>query len=114
MQIEEYFDFLSSDDIRIKGHRIGIESILYEYIHNSLAPEAIRERFPTLGLDQIYATILYYLQNKSRVDQYLADWLEHGERMRSQQAQKSLPIVNKLHKLKKERPQRRKRAEAKT
>lgn len=25
MQIEEYFDFLSSDDIRIKGHRIGIE-----------------------------------------------------------------------------------------
>jgi hypothetical protein len=23
MQLEDYFDFLSPDDIRIKGHRIG-------------------------------------------------------------------------------------------
>lgn len=25
MQLGEYFDFLAPDDIRIKGHRIGIE-----------------------------------------------------------------------------------------
>lgn len=114
MQIEEYFDFLAPDDIRLKGHRIGIESILYEHIHNGLTPEAIQERFPTLSLDKIYATILYYLQNKSQVDKYLADWLEHGERMRAQQRQKSLPILNKLRKLKKEHPQQYKHAETKT
>jgi hypothetical protein len=41
MQLEDYFDFLASNDIRLKGHRIGIESILYEYIHNGQSPEAI-------------------------------------------------------------------------
>ena len=29
MQLEDYFDFLAADDIRLKGSRIGIESILY-------------------------------------------------------------------------------------
>jgi hypothetical protein len=36
MQIEDYFDFLSPDDIRIKGHRIGIESVLNEFIQRKL------------------------------------------------------------------------------
>ncbi len=33
MQLEEYFVFLAPDDIRIRETRIGIEHILYEYIH---------------------------------------------------------------------------------
>ena len=41
MHIEEYFNFLAEDDIRIKGTRVGIETVLYEYIHNSQTPEAI-------------------------------------------------------------------------
>ncbi|BAZ79665.1 hypothetical protein NIES73_09100 [Sphaerospermopsis kisseleviana NIES-73] len=32
MQLEDYFNFLSPEDIRLKGSRIGIETILYEYI----------------------------------------------------------------------------------
>lgn len=32
MQLEDYFDFLAPNDIRVKGTRVGIESILYEYI----------------------------------------------------------------------------------
>ncbi len=31
MQLEEYFDFLDPLDIRIKGHRIGIDDVLYYY-----------------------------------------------------------------------------------
>lgn len=31
MQLEDYFTFLAADDIRLKGSRIGIETILYEY-----------------------------------------------------------------------------------
>jgi hypothetical protein len=30
MQLEEYFNVLAADDIRLKVTRIGIESILYE------------------------------------------------------------------------------------
>lgn len=41
MQLEDYFDFLSPEDIRIKGTRIGIEHILYEYIHRAETPDAI-------------------------------------------------------------------------
>ena len=29
---EGYFDFLGEDDIRIKGTRVGIEGVLYEYV----------------------------------------------------------------------------------
>jgi hypothetical protein len=31
MLLEDYFDFLSPDDIRIKGHRIGIQDIIRKY-----------------------------------------------------------------------------------
>jgi uncharacterized protein (DUF433 family) len=64
MQLEDYFNFLGPDDIRIKDHRIGIESVLYEYIHGAKTAEQIVERFPTLTLEEVYATILYYLHNK--------------------------------------------------
>jgi hypothetical protein len=42
MQLEDYFDFLRPDDIRIKGHRIGIETVLYEYIHRAKTAEECR------------------------------------------------------------------------
>ncbi len=38
MQLEDYFEFLTSKDIRIKGTRVGIEHILYEYIHCGQTP----------------------------------------------------------------------------
>jgi len=103
MQLEDYFDFLAPDDIRIKGHRIGIESVLYEYIHNAQTAEEIASRFPTLTLEQIYATILYYHHNKERVDQYIADWLEFGRRMREEQARSPSPAVERVSRIKAER-----------
>src|SRR6188768_2973456 len=75
MNLDAYFDFLAVDDIRIKGTRIGIESILYEYIHRGQSPEAIAERFHTVSLEQVYATILYYLRHREQLDAYLTDWL---------------------------------------
>jgi len=85
MQLEDYFDFLAPNDIRIKGHRIGIETILYDYIHRSQTPEQIADSYRTISLEQVYATITYYLYNKSAVDKYLTDWIEYGERARAEQ-----------------------------
>jgi uncharacterized protein (DUF433 family) len=85
MLVEDNFDFLAPDDIRIKGSRIGIESVLYEYIHRSRTPEQIAAQFDTLTLEQVYATILYYLHNRHKIDAYLAAWLEHGQAMRAAQ-----------------------------
>ena len=74
MQLEDYFNFLAPNDIRLKGSRIGIETILYEYIERKCSPEEIAQTYTTLTLEQVYATILYYLQNQEAVSQYMADW----------------------------------------
>lgn len=102
MQIEEYFDFLAADDIRIKGTRIGIESVLYEYIHRSQTPEQIAERFHTLTLEQVYATILYYLQNPEKVGAYLADYLQYCQTAREEYEKNPPPVVARLRELKAE------------
>jgi uncharacterized protein (DUF433 family) len=114
MQLEDYFDFLAPNDIRLKGHRIGIESVLYEYLYNAQTPEEMTDRFPTLTLEQIYATILYYLQNKEQVEKYIADWLEFGERMRQQQAQNPTPTMLRLRKIRAEREAERRNRLAQT
>jgi hypothetical protein len=36
-------------------------------------------------LEQVYATILYYLHYRSKVDAYRADWLEFSRTMREEQ-----------------------------
>ena len=59
MQLEDYFIFLSPDDIRIKGHRIGIDNILF-YFLEGYSPEEILSIYPDLSLEKIYATITYY------------------------------------------------------
>ncbi len=96
MQLEEYFDFFAPDDIRIKGHRVGIETVLFDYIHRERTPEEIAKSYPTISLEQVYATILYYLHNKEQVSAYLADWLEHGEWMREEQNRNPSPVMLKL------------------
>jgi uncharacterized protein (DUF433 family) len=81
-QLTDYFNFLSPGDIRLKGSRIGIETILYEYIDRSRTPEEISQTYTTLTLEQVYATILYYLQNKETISDYMKNWIEHGHTMR--------------------------------
>ncbi len=58
MRLEDYFDFLAPDDIRLKGHRIGIDDVLYYYL-DGYTPEEIAANLPTLSLEQIHATITY-------------------------------------------------------
>lgn len=98
-QLTDYFNFLTPDDIRLKGTRIGIETILYEYIDRGHSPEEIAQTYPSLTLEQVYATILYYLQNKKTISNYLKNWIEHGHRMREQQRLNPPPVSEKLRQL---------------
>ncbi len=100
--LEDYFDVFTPDDIRLKNSRIGIESVLYEYVHRTQSPEAIQAAFPSLSLEQIYAAILYYLRNKPVMDHYLADWLEFGRQARAEQAHNPPPAVVRLRQLQEE------------
>lgn len=96
MQLKDYFDFLAPNDIRIKGTRVGIESVLYEYIHRKLSPEEIAPKFRTVTLEQVYATILYYLHNKEAVGKYVADWLEWSHQQWKAQQMNPDPAIVRL------------------
>lgn len=77
-KLEDYFEFMSPDDIRLKGHRIGIDDVL-DYYLEGYTPEEILAALPTLNLEKIHATITYYLHNRAQIDAYLlrlAKWRE--------------------------------------
>jgi uncharacterized protein (DUF433 family) len=70
MLLEDYFNFLSPDDIRIKGHRIGIQDVIKYYL-SGYSPEEILEELPNLNLEKIYAAITYYWGNRVQIDEYI-------------------------------------------
>jgi uncharacterized protein (DUF433 family) len=96
MRLEDYFDFLAPNDIRVKGTRVGIETILSDYLDLGLFPEDIALRYPVLSLEAVYATITYYWRNREQLDVYMRDWREHGQRMRRQQEIYPPPAVQRL------------------
>jgi uncharacterized protein (DUF433 family) len=84
MQLEDYFEFETFDTpygpverIRIKGHRIAIENVLEFYNQGVSAEEIQRVHYPSLTLEEVYATLAYYLHNKEAVDAYN----ERGEKI---------------------------------
>lgn len=70
MRLEEFFEFIEPNYIRIKGHRIGIESILNKYLAGQSA-EQIAAQYNTLRPLDVYATITFYLQNRDEINAYL-------------------------------------------
>ena len=110
MQLEDYFDFLDPDDIRIKGHRIGIDDVLKYYLQG-YSPEQILEELPSLKLEKIYATLTYYLHNRAEMDAYMLrlskrreqhyqEWLANPSplalRLRALKAQREQELLNRL------------------
>jgi uncharacterized protein (DUF433 family) len=70
MELASYFDFIREDAIRIAGTRVGIETVVRDY-NEGASPEEIVLRYPTLSLEQVHATITYYLANREPVEAYL-------------------------------------------
>jgi uncharacterized protein (DUF433 family) len=70
MELESYFNFINGHAIRIAHTRIGIETVVRDYLEGA-SPEEIVLRYPTLSLEQVYATITYYLSHQSEVDAYI-------------------------------------------
>ena len=102
MQLEDYFLFISEDDIRIKGHRLGIDNVLF-YFLEGYTPEEINAIYPDLSLEKIYANITYYLQNRQKIDAYLLR-LQNWRETRYQESLKNLsPQREKMRKIKQQR-----------
>lgn len=102
MHLEDYFTFLAPNDIRLKGTRVGIETILYDFIHRNRTPAEIAHAYPSVTLEQVYATILYYLHNKEAISQYVADWLEWQHQQLKVQQMNPSPAALRMRKLRAE------------
>jgi len=103
MQVEDYFEFLGPNEIKIKDHRIWIEHVLYEYIHRDMTLEELVERFDTLTKEQLLAVLLYYHHNKEAMDKYLADWLEYCRISREPNIRENKDWYERMGRLKEER-----------
>jgi len=103
MLLEDYFDFLAPDDIRIKGHRVGIESVLLDYLHRNLTAEQIAQRYPSLTLEDVYAAILYYLHNRETVEHYLNEHLEWVRKARDDAKKNPSAVAQRVLAIKEER-----------
>jgi uncharacterized protein (DUF433 family) len=107
MQLEDYFDFLSADDIRITGHRIGIDDVLDLYLEG-YSPEEIVQYYGTLQPVEVYATITYYHQNRAEVDAYLARVRAWRDQHWQELAEREPPeVVKRLRALRAERAEAR-------
>jgi uncharacterized protein (DUF433 family) len=56
--------------VRIGGTRVPLETVIAEFLQGATA-EQIAQSFDALRLEDVYATITYYLQNRREVDEYL-------------------------------------------
>jgi uncharacterized protein (DUF433 family) len=102
MQLEDYFDFLAPLDIRVKGTRVGIETILTEYLENKRTAEEIATEYPALTHEQIYATLTYYWHAPERWQQYLRLVDADYARQRSEQDRNPPPGVRRVKALREE------------
>ena len=99
MQLEDYFTFLAPNDIRVAGTRVGIETILTDYLELGLFAEQIAARYPTLALEQVYATLTFYWHNRQELDRYLRTIEEDVHTQRRAQAQSPSPAIQRLREL---------------
>jgi len=85
---------------------VNLKSVVFNLLDNYLSgdsPEVIAKRFPSLSLEQVYATITYYWANQEKADAYLEDgrlWFDEQWR---KQTENPSPVVKQLRELKKQR-----------
>jgi uncharacterized protein (DUF433 family) len=60
MDIEAYLDRTPEGEIFVRGTRIDLATVVEAYLEG-LSPEEIILNYPTLSLEQVYATVTYYL-----------------------------------------------------
>ena len=70
IRVDDLFEVWGTDDVRLRGHRIGIEHIVVRY-REGYSAEEIAGAYPGLDLKTIYTLIAYYLHNQAEIDGYM-------------------------------------------
>jgi uncharacterized protein (DUF433 family) len=72
----------------VKGTRIPIDVIIYEYLEGATA-EDIVQNYSSLKLSDVHAVLSYYLSHKQEVDTYLAEQEAFAEKKYAEIAERS-------------------------
>jgi hypothetical protein len=73
------------------------------YYLEGYTPEEVAANLPTLSLEEIHATITYYLHNRSQIDAYLTQLDTWREQHYQEWTKNPSPVVQRLRVLKAER-----------
>ena len=73
MKIEDYIRVDKYGERFVAGHRVPIQSVLWEHIEHGMDGRQLAERFDTLSLEKIYGVLAYYYANREEVDRYLLE-----------------------------------------
>lgn len=89
---------------------MGIETILWDYLKLGLSGEEIANRYRTLTLEQVYATLAYYWRDPGGVAGYLRRVEEELARQRREYERNPPPGVVRLRELARRRDAARRAA----
>ena len=96
---------LSTDEdgvVRVGGTRVRLDTVVRAFNEGASAEE-ILQQYPSLALADIYATISYYLQHRSSVDDYLKERQQEHDRVRQLNESRSDPAGLRERLLKRDR-----------
>ena len=71
LHLPEFLEQRGDEEIYLKGHRITLEDVCLFYNEGCTA-EMLRDQFPTLPLVLIHKVIVFYLENRTAVEDYLS------------------------------------------
>ena len=79
----------------VKDARVSLDSVVYAFLRGE-SPEGIVESFPSLGLEQVFGALAFYIANREVVDQYLRQGQADFEALREQARRNNPALYRKL------------------
>lgn len=76
--------------LRIGDSRVSLDTVIFAF-NEGATPEQIVEDYDSLELAEVYAVISYYLQNRDKIEDYLAKRKIQREQLRRQIESRSNP-----------------------
>lgn len=78
----------ASGVLRVGGTRVTLDTVVGVW-QEGATPEEIIQNYSSLDLDDVYATITYYLRHRTEVDEYLARGRDEAARARTENEARS-------------------------
>jgi uncharacterized protein (DUF433 family) len=80
---------------RVGQTRVPLESVVIAF-QEGQSPDAIREQYPALSLEEVHGAIAYYLANREVVQRYLDEVQKLWDEWRQKVSHTPSPVVERL------------------